>query len=73
MILFVFNFVSSIMASWQKDEQFAEKVAKLCFEHFKNLSKKGKPQAKREWTLLAAIVLIHQQGLSRFVSLNIHL
>lgn len=50
------------MTSWQKDEKFADNVAMLCCEHFKKLSKKGKPQTKREWTLLAAIVLIQEQG-----------
>ena len=51
------------MASWQQDENFADKVAQLCCEHFKKLNKKGKPQSKHEWTLLAAIVqIIQQQG-----------
>ena len=59
------------MASWHEDGQFAEKVAQLCCEHFKKLSKKGKPQAKHEWTLLAAIVLIQQRGYLDSASLNI--
>jgi len=51
------------MASWEQDENFADKVAQLCCEHFKKLNKKGKPQSKHEWTLLAAIVQnIQQQG-----------
>ncbi|KAJ7374535.1 tRNA-specific adenosine deaminase 1 [Desmophyllum pertusum] len=49
------------MACWQEDVHFANKVAQLCCEHFNKLSKKGKPQAQHEWTLLAAIVLIQQQ------------
>jgi len=49
------------MASWEQDENFADKVAQLCCEHFKKLNKKGKPQSKHEWTLLAAIVQNIQQ------------
>lgn len=37
------------------DEQFAEKVARLCYNKFENLPKSGKP-IKDEWTSLAAIV-----------------
>ena len=50
------------MAYWKEDDQFADKVAQLCCDHFKKLSKKGKPQGDDEWTLLAAIVLVQQQG-----------
>lgn len=50
------------MACWQEDERFANKVAQLCCEHFKKLNKKGKPQVGHEWTLLAAIVLVREQG-----------
>lgn len=50
------------MDCWQEDANFAIKVAQLCCEHFKTLNKRGKPQADNEWTLLAAIVLVQEQG-----------
>lgn len=53
------------MACWQEDKNFANKVAQLCCEHFKKLNKKGKPQVGNEWTLLAAIVLVQEQGESK--------
>lgn len=31
-------------------------IAQLCLDHFAALSKTGKPNAKQEWTVLAAIV-----------------
>ena len=34
----------------------------MCCEHFKTLNERGKPQADNEWTLLAAIVLVQEQG-----------
>ena len=46
------------MESWQENGKFANSLAQLCCEHFKKLSKKGKPQSKNEWTLLAAIVQV---------------
>lgn len=52
---------SPIMKTWQEDENFANKVARLCCEHFKKLGKKGKPQDKHEWTLLAAIVIVREK------------
>ena len=50
------------MDIWQEDDNFASKVAQLCCEHFKTLNKRGKPQTNHEWTLLAAIVLVQEQG-----------
>ena len=50
------------MENWKENEKFADEVARLCCDHFKKLSKKGKPQSKHEWTLLAAIVLFKEQG-----------
>ena len=50
------------MESRQENGQFASSLAQLCCEHFKKLGKKGKPQSKNEWTLLAAIVQVQQQG-----------
>ena len=38
---------------------FADKVAKLCCDHYaKVLSKRGKPQKRKEWTFMAAIILM---------------
>lgn len=48
------------MAIWERDDDFSNKVARLCCEHFKKLDKKGKPQGKHEWTLMAAVVLIQE-------------
>lgn len=50
------------MAIWERDDDFSNKVARLCCEHFKKLDKKGKPQGKHEWTLMAAVVLIQEPG-----------
>lgn len=50
------------MAHWKEDEIFADKLARLCCDHFNKLNKKGKPQIDGEWTLLAAIVLVQQRG-----------
>ena len=50
--------------SWKKDPTFQEKVSAVCQEHYKcQLSKKGKPQEGKEWTLLAAFVLSSGQSL----------
>ncbi|KAK7117123.1 hypothetical protein R3I94_022625 [Phoxinus phoxinus] len=38
---------------WSPDE-----IASLCYNHFNKLPKRGKPEAGREWTLLAAVVLL---------------
>ena len=51
------------MATRERDDKFSNKVARLCCEHFKKLDKKGKPQGKHEWTLMAAVVLIQEPGL----------
>ncbi|XP_051978752.1 tRNA-specific adenosine deaminase 1 isoform X2 [Xyrauchen texanus] len=34
----------------------ADEIASLCYDHFNKLPKRGKPEAGREWTLLAAVV-----------------
>ncbi|XP_031421227.1 tRNA-specific adenosine deaminase 1 [Clupea harengus] len=39
----------------------ADTIAKLCYDHFRNLPKRGKPELGREWTLLAAVVELHQK------------
>ncbi|XP_030634919.1 tRNA-specific adenosine deaminase 1 [Chanos chanos] len=38
---------------WTPDE-----IAQLCYDHFNTLPKKGKPDPGREWTLLAAVVMV---------------
>ncbi|XP_070537738.1 tRNA-specific adenosine deaminase 1-like isoform X2 [Ptychodera flava] len=37
--------------------EFADKVANTCMDHYEHLPKKGKPQAGREWTLMAAVCM----------------
>ncbi|XP_076448728.1 tRNA-specific adenosine deaminase 1-like isoform X2 [Babylonia areolata] len=41
----------------QKTSSVADKIADLCYNHYTQLPKKGKPQEGKEWTLLAAVVL----------------
>ncbi|XP_070687325.1 tRNA-specific adenosine deaminase 1 [Pempheris klunzingeri] len=36
----------------------ADEIAKLCYERFKQLPRRGKPEPGREWTLLAAVVRV---------------
>lgn len=36
----------------------ADEIASLCYEHFKQLPRRGRPEAGREWTLLAAVLRI---------------
>lgn len=36
----------------------ADNVAKLCYERFRQLPRRGKPEPGREWTLLAAVLQI---------------
>lgn len=44
--------------TWRKDNDFADKVGELCIQHYSTkLTKKGKPQAGKEWTLMAAVVM----------------
>ncbi|XP_028843765.1 tRNA-specific adenosine deaminase 1 isoform X2 [Denticeps clupeoides] len=38
---------------WRADE-----IAQLCYDRFRDLPKRGKPEIGREWTLLAAVVKI---------------
>jgi len=38
---------------WSPDE-----IASLCYNHFNKLPKRGKPEEGREWTLLAAVILL---------------
>ncbi|CAF95711.1 unnamed protein product, partial [Tetraodon nigroviridis] len=34
----------------------ADEIARLCYERFDQLPRRGKPEAGREWTLLAAVL-----------------
>lgn len=36
----------------------ADEIAKLCYERFSQLPRRGKPEPGREWTLLAAVLQI---------------
>ena len=36
----------------------ADEIARLCYERFNQLPRRGKPEPGREWTLLAAVVKI---------------
>ena len=43
---------------WSGDGSFGERVASLCCECYtRRVGKKGKPQAGKAWTLLAAVVM----------------
>ena len=48
----------------KSDNKLADKVASLCYKHFSQLPKKGKPQPGKEWTILAAVVLQKESDLS---------
>ncbi|KAK7469601.1 hypothetical protein BaRGS_00036391 [Batillaria attramentaria] len=41
----------------QLQNNFGDKVARVCCDQYAQLPKKGKPQTGKEWTLLAAVVL----------------
>ncbi|XP_015253410.1 PREDICTED: tRNA-specific adenosine deaminase 1 isoform X1 [Cyprinodon variegatus] len=38
----------------------ADEVAKLCYERFRQLPRRGKPEAGREWSLLAAVLRVNR-------------
>ncbi|XP_028304113.1 LOW QUALITY PROTEIN: tRNA-specific adenosine deaminase 1 [Gouania willdenowi] len=40
----------------------ADEVARLCYERFRSLPRRGKPEAGREWTLLAAVLKVTRDG-----------
>lgn len=44
------------------EKSFADRMAALCYKHYSQLPKKGKPQEGKEWTLLAAVVQQTEQG-----------
>jgi hypothetical protein len=44
--------------SWKTDAAFHQKVGELCDQHYTTrLTKRGKPQSGKEWTLMAAFVI----------------
>jgi len=38
----------------------ADDIATMCYERFEALPRRGKPEAGREWTLLAGVVKLTQ-------------
>ncbi|XP_033988791.1 tRNA-specific adenosine deaminase 1 isoform X5 [Trematomus bernacchii] len=40
----------------------ADEIAKLCYERFQQLPRRGKPEPGREWTLLAAVLRITRRA-----------
>lgn len=53
----------------------ADEIARLCYDHFNKLSKRGKPEEGREWTLLAAVLQLtynpeHKRVHKQIVSLG---
>ncbi|XP_068595794.1 tRNA-specific adenosine deaminase 1 [Brachionichthys hirsutus] len=40
----------------------ADEIARLCYGRFQQLPRRGKPEAGREWTLLAAVVQMSRRG-----------
>lgn len=56
----------------------ADEIARLCYERFKQLPRRGKPEPGREWTLLAAVVRVSRgdrsgQGATRSSIIYTHL
>ncbi|XP_053742018.1 tRNA-specific adenosine deaminase 1 isoform X1 [Synchiropus splendidus] len=49
------------------DAEFADEIARLCYESFSQLPPRGKPEPGREWTLLAAVVRLSRGSHSRAV------
>ena len=44
------------------NKEFADALSKVVLKQYEQLSKKGKPQLGKEWTLLAAVVEEHTSG-----------
>lgn len=51
------------------DVNFADNVARLCFEKFASLPKSGKPILGKEWSLLAGIIL-HANDRCKVISIG---
>ncbi|XP_004566173.3 tRNA-specific adenosine deaminase 1 isoform X1 [Maylandia zebra] len=49
----------------------ADEVAKLCYERFSQLPRRGKPEPGREWTLLAAVLQITRGADSHSVAMEV--
>ena len=39
----------------------SERIARLCLDQYKSLPRRGKPEEKSEWTLLAGIVRVVEE------------
>ncbi|KZS18938.1 tRNA-specific adenosine deaminase 1 [Daphnia magna] len=52
-------------------KSLADQVAHLCYRHFDNLPKKGKPLQGREWTIVAAVVQRTAKRVNSNISLKI--
>lgn len=52
-------------------KSLADQVAHLCYRHFDNLPKKGKPLQGREWTIVAAVVQRTAKKVNSNISLKI--
>lgn len=51
----------------ENDISFADRVTKCVLGHYeKCISRRGKPRMEREWTLLAAVVMLKRSGHVRF-------
>ncbi|KAM3609720.1 uncharacterized protein V6R79_019187 [Siganus canaliculatus] len=50
---------------------YADEIAKLCYERFEELPRRGKPEAGREWTLLAAVVQVTRHAESGTVETEV--
>ncbi|XP_041967203.1 tRNA-specific adenosine deaminase 1 isoform X1 [Alosa sapidissima] len=48
-----------------------DKIARLCYDHFRNLPKRGKPELGREWTLLAAVVEVRDNPNGEKIELKV--
>ncbi|XP_062403808.1 tRNA-specific adenosine deaminase 1 isoform X2 [Sardina pilchardus] len=48
-----------------------DKIARLCYDHFRNLPKRGKPELGREWTLLAAVVEVRENPNGEKIELKV--
>lgn len=59
------------MAASKDRKSLANQVARLCYSHFDNLPKKGKPLQGREWTVVAAVVQRTAKKVHSNVSLKV--
>ncbi|KAI9556358.1 hypothetical protein GHT06_018932 [Daphnia sinensis] len=52
-------------------KSLVDQVARLCYSHFDNLPKKGKPLQGREWTIVAAVVQRTAKKVNSNISLKV--